>query len=73
MKRIIIIEDDEGGLLDRLAPTYRRLDFAKQQAWDRARAAADYFARCSCNPDNGGSGICGCVHPFSNITCSVGV
>lgn len=38
---------------------YDQLDLAQQ----RAREAQDWIDRCSCNPANGGSGICGCVIP----------
>lgn len=29
---------------------------------------AEWYDRCSCNPKNGGSGICGCVPPFPTTT-----
>lgn len=78
----IIIEDDEApGLpLAPVAPSpwpnrkplYDRLDVAQQQARGRWQQRADYIARCGCNPLNGGSGICGCVPPHSDILFSVG-
>lgn len=30
---------------------------------------AEWYDRCSCNPKNGGSGVCQCVPPFPTITC----
>lgn len=29
---------------------------------------AEWYDRCSCNPKNGGSGICGCVPPSPTTT-----
>jgi len=44
---------------------YEKLNLAQE----RAKLAAEWIANCSCNPLNGGSGICGCVNPYAGTMC----
>ena len=30
-----------------------------------------FYDRCSCNPKNGGSGVCGCTLGGTRVTCNV--
>lgn len=73
MKRITIIIEDDGAPawpptrdLAKRQQLYQRLDAAQ----DAARRRAEYIANCSCNPANGGSGLCMCVPPGSDVWCS---
>lgn len=65
----IIIHDDQDDqelpaqVREARAQRYKRLD----EAQERARLAAEWFDRCSCNPANGGSGICMCVNPYNQV------
>jgi hypothetical protein len=52
-------------------PLYPMPQINPQQKWisDELDRRADFARRCSCNPANGGSGICGCVMVGPIITC----
>jgi hypothetical protein len=38
---------------------------------DATDAPANRTAGCPCRPENGGSGVCGCIMGGATITCSV--
>lgn len=67
MSRIVYIDEDDIVVVRRnpRQDLYRRLDVVQQQALENARLAAEWYNWCSCNPVNGGSGICGCVNPYN--------
>ncbi len=47
-------------------------DFLKlQESIKPLTSGNEWYDNCSCNPRNGGSGICQCVNPYNSITCSV--
>lgn len=74
-QRITIIIDDDGVPAGnsnriRLVPPRRQALYDRlAEAQVRARQARDWIDNCSCNPANGGSGICMCVNPFNQVWC----
>lgn len=68
MSRVVYVDEDDIVVVRprrSWRDLYRKLDYVQEQARDRT----ERIASCSCNPMNGGSGLCYCVLPGGGVWC----